>query len=268
MKTRVFIKKIAVCTACLFAAGFSGCSKKQSGTEDLLSKIKERGTVIVAMEGTWSPWTYHDENNVLTGYDVDVAKAVAQKLGVEAEFVEGEWDGLLSGLSAGRYDMMVNGVDITSERGEAYDFSIPYAFNKTAVITKKSSTDINSLEDLKGKTTANTISSTYAVLAERYGAKVTGVDDLNQTFELLSSGRIDATVNAEVTFYDYVKVHPDADVRIAVLTEDANRIGIPFRKSAETASLKKAVDDALESLSADGTLSALSKKYFGTDISK
>ena len=118
-------------------------------------------------EGTWAPWTYHDENDNLVGYDVEVATEIAKKLGVEPQFVEGEWDGLLAGLDAGRYDIMVNGVDITPERAEKYDFSTPYAFNRTAVITKADDDSINTLEDLKGKKTANTISSTYAELAEQ-----------------------------------------------------------------------------------------------------
>ena len=189
------------------------------------------------------------------------------KLGVEPQFVEGEWDGLLAGLDAGRYDIMVNGVDITPERAEKYDFSTPYAFNRTAVITKADDDSINTLEDLKGKKTANTISSTYAELAEQYGATVTGVDDLNQTFELLLSGRIDATLNAEMTFYDYTKEHPDANVKIAVLTDDANQIAIPMRKGDETAALRTAIDAAIDELRADGTLKALSEKYFGRDIS-
>ena len=115
--------------------------------------------------------------------------------------------------------------------------------------------------------TANTISSTYAELAEQYGATVTGVDDLNQTFELLLSGRIDATLNAEMTFYDYTKEHPDANVKIAVLTDDANQIAIPMRKGDETATLRTAIDAAIDELRADGTLKALSEKYFGRDIS-
>ena len=141
------------------------------------------------------------------------------------------------------------------------------AFNRTAVITKADDDSINTLEDLKGKKTANTISSTYAELAEQYGATVTGVDDLNQTFELLLSGRIDATLNAEMTFYDYTKEHPDANVKIAVLTDDANQIAIPMRKGDETAALRTAIDAAIDELRADGTLKALSEKYFGTDIS-
>ena len=106
-----------------------------------------------------------------------------------------------------------------------------------------------------------------AELAEQYGATVTGVDDLNQTFELLLSGRIDATLNAEMTFYDYTKEHPDANVKIAVLTDDANQIAIPMRKGDETAALRTAIDAAIDELRADGTLKALSEKYFGRDIS-
>ena len=234
---------------------------------DLLAQIKEKGTITVAMEGTWAPWTYHDADDNLVGYDVEVAQNIAKKLGVEVNFVEGEWDGLLAGLDDGRYDIMVNGVDITPERAEKYDFSTPYAFNRTAVITKADDDSINTLEDLKGKKTANTISSTYAELAEQYGATVTGVDDLNQTFELLLSGRIDATLNAEMTFYDYTKEHPDANVKIAVLTDDANQIAIPMRKGDETATLRTAIDAAIDELRADGTLKALSEKYFGRDIS-
>ena len=234
---------------------------------DLLSQIQADGTITVAMEGTWAPWTYHDESDNLVGYDVEVAAKIAEKLGVEPKFVEGEWDGLLAGLDAGRYDIMVNGVDITPERAEKYDFSTPYAYNRTAVITQKDNDSIKTLEDLNGKTTANTISSTYAELAEQYGATVTGVDDLNQTFELLLSDRIDATLNAEVTYYDYMKEHPDANAKIAVLTDDANEVAIPMRKGEETATLRAAIDTAIEEMRADGTLKELSEKYFGTDIS-
>ena len=202
------------------------------------------------------------------GYDVEVGTKIAEKLGVEPQFVEGEWDGLLAGLDAGRYDIMVNGVDITPRPRRKNTISLPpYAYNRTAVITRADDNSIQTLEDLNGKTTANTISSTYAQLAEQYGATVTAVDDLNQTFELLNSGRIDATLNAEVTFYDYTKEHPDANVKIAVLTDDANEVAIPMRKGEETATLRAAIDTAIEELRADGTLKALSEKYFGTDIS-
>lgn len=241
---------------------------KDTQTDDLLARIQEKGEIVIAMEGTWAPWTYHDENDKLVGYDVEAGQKIADKLGVRAVFVEGEWDGLLAGLDAGRYDIMVNGVEITDERAEKYDFTDPYAYIRTAVIVNGDNDEIKSYEDLDGKSTANTISSTYAELAERYGAQVAGVDDLNQTFELLLSGRIDATLNAEVTYYDYMKAHPDADIKIAALTEEASHVAIPLRKGGESESLRAAINQAIAGLAESGELSELSMKYFGSDISE
>lgn len=238
------------------------------GTEDQLAQIQQKGELVVAMEGTWSPWTYHDESDQLVGYDVEVANLIAEKLGVKAVFVEGEWDGLFAGLDAGRYDIVINGVEITEERGEKYDFTDPYAYIRTAIVVNGSNDEIQSFEDLNGKNTANTISSTYAELAESYGATVTGVDDLNQTFELLLSGRIDATLNAELTYYDYMKAHPDRDLKIAALTEEASLVSIPLRKGAQSESLREAINRAIAEISESGELAKLSEKYFGSDISK
>lgn len=259
MKTKLFAGLLAVC----LLLGLSACGKQAGG--ELLKTIQDRGELIVAMEGTWAPWTYHDESGELVGYDVEVAKAIAKKLGVTATFVEGEFDGLLAGVDGGRYDMVVNGVTVDEERSEKYDFSQPYAYNRTAVIVAGDS-PITKMEDLDGKQTANTISSIYAKVAEKYGATVTPVDDLNQTFELLLSGRIDATLNDEVAYYDYMKQHPEADLHIACLDSEMTQAAIPMPKG-ETA-LVEAVNKALSELSEDGTLTELSIKYFGTDISK
>ena len=165
MKKILFISIIAILLANSIMAGGS----KEEATLDQLGRIKEKGEITIAMEGTWAPWTYHNEKDELVGYDTEVGKAIAEKLGVKPVFIEGEWDGLLAGLDAGRYDIMINGVDYTEERGKKYDFSTPYAYNRTAVITSEDNTAISSMEDLKGKKTANTISSTYAEVAEKYG---------------------------------------------------------------------------------------------------
>lgn len=271
-KDRLFaFALVLVLAASAMLAGCAASGKPAESTEaagDQLARIQAKGEIIVAMEGTWAPWTYHDESDQLVGYDVEVAKAVAEKLGVTASFVEGEWDGLLAGLDAGRYDIMVNGVGITAERQEKYNFSTPYAYNKTAVIVRGDYDEIHSMEDLKGKFTANTISSTYATQAEAYGATVTGVDDLNQTIELLLAGRIDATLNTEVVFEDYKKAHPDADIKIAAYSDEVENIAIPVRKDGDSATLLAAINQALTELDADGTLAALSNKYFGKDISR
>ena len=267
----------ALLSACGSSAASSAAPAADTSSEtaasadnsgDLLAQIQQRGEIVVGTEGTWSPWTYHDENDQLVGFDIEVAQKVAEKLGVKATFVEGEWDGLLAGVDGGRYDSMANGVEITEERAQKYDFSDPYCYIRTAIIVKSDDDSINSFEDLNGKTTANTISSTYATLAESYGAKTTGVDDLNQTIELLLNGRVDATLNAEVTYFDYLKEHPDANIKIAALTNDASQVAFPVRKGDETATLREALNQAINELREDGTIAEISEKYFGTDLSQ
>lgn len=246
----------------------AGCGTKADAKGDHLARIKESGKIVIAMEGQWAPWTYHDESGELVGYDTEVGKAIAEKLGVEAEFIEGEWDGLFTGLDGGRYDAIINGVEITEERTQKYDFSTPYAYIKTALVVAEGNSDIKSFDDLNGKKTSNSLGSTYADMAADKGASVQNVDTLSETIDMVTSGRVDATLNAEVSFYDYLKEHPDAPISIVALTDDASNVAIPLVKGDDNASLKAAIDKAVEELSADGTLTALSNKYFGSDISQ
>ena len=169
MKKILFISIIAILLAnSIMASG----SKEKSVSGDQLERIKEKGEITIAMEGTWAPWTYHNEKDELVGYDTEIGQVIADKLGVKAVFIEGEWDGLLAGLDAGRYDIMINGVDYTEERAKKYAFSTPYAYNRTAVIVKNDNNAVSQMSDLKGLKTANTISSTYAQVAEKYGANI------------------------------------------------------------------------------------------------
>ena len=239
-----------------------------SAEADLLQKIQSRGTIIVGLEGDWAPWSFVDENDELMGFDVEVARAIAAKLGVEAEIIPGEWDGLFAGMDAGRYDMVVNGVEVTPERTEKYDFSDPYAYIRTALIVRGDNEDIKTFEDLKGKKTANSIASTYMNLAEEYGATCYGVDTLDETLTMVLQGRVDATLNAIVSYTDYLAQHPDANLKVVATTEDASNVAIPMRKGDETASLLEAVNKAIAELHEEGAISELSIKYFGEDISK
>ena len=281
MKRRTFISLISV----MAAAGvltLAGCSSNSgssaaasgaassaasTGAADQLAAIQANGKLVVALEGAWQPWSYHDESDTLVGYDVEVSRAIAEKLGVEPEYVESDWDSLFAGLDAGRYDLVCNGVEVTDERAKTYDFTTPYGYIHTALAVRKDNEDITSFEDLKGKTTANSLASTYMELAESYGATVQGIDTLEETIQLLTAGRIDATLNADVSFYDYLNVHPDADFKLVAQTADASHVAIPLRKGDASASLLEAINTAIEELRADGTLKALGEKYFGQDIS-
>ena len=278
MKRRTFISLMGV----MAAAGvlsLTGCSSKDtaastastastasSATLNKLDSIQKSGKLVVALEGAWQPWSYHDSSDTLVGYDVEVSCAIAEKLGVEPEYVESDWDSLFAGLDAGRYDMVCNGVEVTEERAKTYAFTTPYGYIHTALAVRKDNEDIHSFEDLKGKTTANSLASTYMELAESYGATVQGIDTLEETIQLLTAGRIDATLNADVSFYDYLNVHPDADCKLVAQTAEASHVAIPVLKSEDTAYLD-ALNTAIEELRADGTLKTLSEKYFGQDIS-
>lgn len=250
--------------------GNAGETGDVSETGDLLSEIQNRGYITVAMEGTWAPWTYHDEEGELVGFDVEVAAAVAEELGVEVRYEEGEWDGLLAGVESGRYDIMVNGVGYTEERAQAYDFSEPYCYNKTALIVRSDNDEISSLEDLEGKTTCNSANSTYQFIAEEYGATVLDVETLDGTLEMVLAGpeRADATLNAEASFLDYMKEHPDAELKIVDYYSELENVCIIMQKGESSDSLREAINGAIDKLREDGTLTELSNKYFGGDITK
>jgi len=238
----------------------------EAGSEDLLAKIQSAGKIVIAMEGNWAPWTYEDENGNLVGFEVEVSGAVAEKLGVTPEYVTGEWDGLLAGVQAGRYDLMANGVGYTEERAQAYTYSDFYAFNRTALVVRGDNEEIKSMEDLAGKTTCNSANSTYQLLAEKYGATVKDVESLAGTIDELMAGRVDATLNAEVSINDYMREQPDADIKIVAFDEDVEQVGMIMPYGDASASLAAAINQALAELREEGKLAEISTKYFGMDI--
>lgn len=262
------MKKLAVLTtaAALLLTGCGSSGNTSSGSSDHLARIKEAGKIVVGLEGDWQPFSFHDANDNLVGFDVEVAQNIAMIIGVEAEIIEAPWDGLFAGETAGTYDIVVNGVDVTDERKQTYDFSDPYAYDHTVLVVAAGNTEITSFEDLAGKTTANSIGSTYMEIGEAYGAEVKGVDTLAETMSMVLNGQVDATINAATSVQDYLVTTGETGIIVADQLEEATSYAIPLVKGSDNNSLRAAINDALDEMRKNGKLAELSEKYFGADL--
>ncbi|MCJ2048248.1 amino acid ABC transporter substrate-binding protein [Methylobacterium sp. J-070] len=245
------------CAALLFGA---------SSRADDLDAISAAKTLRIGTEGTYAPFTFHDASGALVGFDVEIGRKLAEKLGVAPQFLEGKWDGLIAGLDGGRYDVVINQVGITKERQAKFDFSEPYIRARAVLITRADRADITSFADLKGRKAAQSLTSNFARLAEQSGADLVGTDGFDQSVQLVLTGRADATINDNLSFLDFRKQKPNAPVRIAAEQADADASGIIMRKN--NPALKAAIDKALGEIRADGSYAAIAQKYFGADVSK
>jgi len=240
-----------------------------TGGSDLLQRINSGGTINVGTEGTYPPFTYHDESGKLTGYDVEVTRAVADKLGVDVEFKETQWDAMLAGLDSGRFDMVANQVSLTTpERLAKYDKASPYSWSGAVVLAPTDDNRYSSWDNLKGLRTAQSLSSNYGELAERYEAEIVPVDGMAQAIQLVKQDRADFTMNDNLAVLDYLKKFPDAEMEIK-LTAPASELrgsGLVLIKGDDAVVAK--LNDAMAELTADGTLTKLSEEFFGADISQ
>ena len=253
--------------AAALTLALSGCGSDSSEEASALQEVQDSGVLTVGTEGTYRPFSFHEDGSGdLTGYDVEVITAVAEQMGVEVEFQETQWDAIFAGLEAGRFDVIANQVSITDERREAYDFSEPYTVSSGVIVTTADNTDITSFADLDGKTTAQSLTSNWNELAQESGANVEAVEGWAQSIALLEQGRVDATINDELTYLDYQTTNDDAGIKIAATTDENSESAVAVRKGSDD--LVEAINGALDELRADGTLAEISEKYFGADVSQ
>ena len=234
--------------------------------QSALDDVKGAGVLRIGTEGTYAPFTFHDDTGELVGFDVEIGRAIADHIGVNAEFVEGPWDGLIAGIDANRYDVVINQVGINEERQAKYDFSEPYIASKAALIVPEANTDITSFEDLEGKRAAQSLTSNFGKLAQSYGAELVGTEGFDQSIALVIQGRADATINDSLSFFDFTTQQPDAPVKVVATAEDADFSGVILAKGKPE--LLAAINQALDAIKADGTYSEISQKYFGEDVSQ
>ncbi|WP_197277533.1 amino acid ABC transporter substrate-binding protein [Bacillus sp. FJAT-27245] len=239
---------------------------KKTGGNDVLAKVKDEGTLVVGTEGTYPPFTFHDDKGKLTGFDVEIAEEVGKRLGVEVKFLETQWDAIFAGLDAKRFDMIANQVGIRPDRQEKYLFSEPYITSAAVLIAREDNNKVKKFEDIKGLQSAQSMTSNYADIARKYGAKIVGVDGFNQAVELLNSKRVDVTINDKIAFLDFKKNRPEAKVKVVATESDVSKSGLMFRKDSQT--LVDEVNKALKDMVDDGTYDNISKKWFGENVLK
>ncbi|GAB3140878.1 amino acid ABC transporter substrate-binding protein [Marisediminicola antarctica] len=269
-------KLLSTVGAAAIAVSLAACSAGASDAPDAgaeasdgltLAEVQESGELVVGTEGTYRPFSYHEGGSgALTGYDIEVVTAVAEKLGVEVTFEETQWDAIFAGLQSGRFDIIANQVSINDEREAAYTMSDPYTVSPGVLIVADSNTEIASFDDLSGFSSAQSLTSNWYEVAVGYGATVEAVEGWAQAAELLTQGRVDATVNDELTFLDFEKTEGDTGLKIVDETDDASLNAFALPKGSDD--LAAAINEALAELRADGTLAAISESYFGSDVSE
>ena len=257
----LYLRKAVLAVLLLATLVLTACGSSATNGEN---PVKAAGVLRVGTEGTYAPFSYRDPTTgELAGYDVEVARAVGEKLGVKVEFVEAPWDSIFAALEANRFDVVANQVTITPERQAKYDLSQPYAIGEGVIVTRADDTSITSLEDLNGKLTAQSTTSNWAQVARDAGARVEPVEGFVQAVTLLTQGRVDAVVNDSIAVYAYLAEKGDTGVKIAASTGEKSEQGFAARKNS---GLLPDLNTALDELKKDGTLASISDKYLKANV--
>jgi cystine transport system substrate-binding protein len=248
------------------AANESSGVQPDNTKNNSLEAVKASGKLRIGTEGTYAPFTYHDTDGKLTGFDIEIAREVAKRLGVEPEFIETQWDGIFAGLDGNRFDTVFNEVMIRDDRKEKYDFSDPYIVSRAVLIVPTDNTNITKFADLKGKKAGQSLTSNLTDIAKENGAEIVATEGFSQAIDLLLSKRIDATVNDNLSYLDLKKQKPDVALKVVDELPDAAKSGALFKKG--NTELVGAINQALADIKSDGVYLEISKKYFGEDVSK
>lgn len=277
MKMKKILKQTVACSvAALLSLGFVGCSSGDSASSNSADTTKvasamDKDTLVVGVDDTFAPMGFKDESGEMVGLDVDLAKAMGEKLGKKIEFQTIDWSMKETELNAGNIDFIWNGYTITEERKAQVAFGTPYLKNKQIIITLADS-EIHSKADLKDKTVAaqtgssavDAIESEPDVLATFKDGKPVTYESNNDVLMDLEAGRVDAAVADEVIVRYYISKKGEEKFRILEEDFGDEEYGVGMRKS--DTQLVEAFNKAYAELKEEGKLAEISIKWFGEDI--
>ncbi|CAM3099465.1 transporter substrate-binding domain-containing protein [Leuconostoc rapi] len=250
--------------------GYAATAHHNKAAADTQVKLVKPKTLTIGLEGTYAPFSYRQDGQ-LKGFEVDLGKKISKELGLKAHFVPTAWDGLIAGVGAKKFDIVLNDVAVTPERQVKYRFSTPYLYSSEVLVVKKTNTDIKSYQDVRGRVLAESVGSNNEVIAKKFGAKTISSSEFTNSVALIKQGRAEGAFNDSGAFATYIKDNPrDAQVvkaiKVPTSASPASKIAPLINKN--NAGLQKKVDGAISNLKKDGTVKTLAVKYFGTDLTK
>ncbi|WP_445509694.1 substrate-binding periplasmic protein [Rossellomorea marisflavi] len=248
------------------ASILSACGSKAE--EGAMEKIKEEGTIRVGLMGTYQPYNFLNDNKEMDGFDADIAKEVAKRLDVKVKFVTQDFSGMIAGLKADKFDVVISQMTITDERKKQMAFSDPYITNSVKVIVKEDDKDIQSVDDFKGRDIGvglGTNDETYLrteLLPKVGDFTIKTYDDVFTSLKDLDAGRIDATIN---NMYALKPIVEKNGFNIKAVGEPikSDQAGIAAKKGNED--IIKAINPILADMKKDGTYNEIFKKWFGEE---
>jgi cystine transport system substrate-binding protein len=246
--------------------------QNEESTPTAWDEIEESGVITVATSGTLYPTSYHsDEDNDLTGFEVEIVREVADRLDLDVEFTEMGFDGMLTSINSGQVDLAVNDIDINERREEDFLFTDPYKFSYGAMIVRPDDhSGIESLEDLEGKRHGGAATTIYMQLAEEYGAEGVTYDNVTNDTYLrdIENGRLDVVMNDYYLQSLAIEALPDIDVVIHPdLFYYPNNQAMIMKK--DNVELQENINNVLVDMMEDGTITELSEQFFGgQDVSQ
>lgn len=268
---------IAIALAAVIGVSTAGCGKKVSA-EKTDNKSKKEVTITAATSGDPKPYIFVDDKNKLTGYDIEVLKEAFKKIdGYKLKFETTDFGSIFTGLNSGKYQIGVNNFSYNEERGKSYLYSYPYDKIGYVFTTKKGSTPITSFKEAAGKTTqgGTGVSITTAIEAwneknpdEAINFNYTDSDTI-VGLKKVESGELDFSI-IDVAMYKAYQDEYNLDLQANEIPEDeakliADNLYSYYILPKDQKDLREKLDDALKELKADGTLTKLSKKWFGQD---
>lgn len=243
----------------------------KTGEDNSLQRVLDAGKLSIGAEGNWIPYVYNEEGTgEPTGFEVEIAKEIAKRLGVEADFqISDSWDPVMAGLDAGRYDIVICGCNPNPERQEKYSLTASYAENPYCMVTAADNTEVTKFEDLAGKLVIDSPASAAGKIAQSYGAEVAD-GDLTAAMDQIATGRAVATINNVAAVDAYMQSRPEVAVKIAAVYEPVEgeeymveSAGV-LRKDDQA--LTDKISEIIGEMIKDGTCYDLTVKYFGTTV--